>query len=132
MIDGPVTCIMEFRSDRTVQVTQYDTWEHSGTNALKYQAIGKGSYTYAGYRRRTVTVGNQQMEADATVGVTLTLEDALPNYGAVNRSGIRVQFNESRNSFEMLNAGLPCGDNFSGPSVYPTGSVVYTKFSKIR
>ena len=132
MPDGPVTCIMEFRSDRTVQVRQYDTWEHSGTNSLKYQAIGNGTYTYAGYRPRNIVVGGRQLQADATIGVNLKLEDALPNYSTVAKSGIRALFDESKNSFELLNAGLPCGDNFSGPSVYPSEAVAYTKFSKIR
>jgi len=132
MIDGPVTCIIEFRSDRSVRVQQYDTWEHNGTNSLKYQAIGSGTYTYAGYRRRNVTINNRVIQADATVGVNLALEDALPKYKTVSRSGIRVLFNDSRNSFELVNAGLPCGDNYSGPSVYPSETVSYTRFNKIQ
>jgi len=132
MPDGPVTCIMEFRSDRTLRVRQYDTWESSGTNTLKYQAIGNGTYTYAGYRRRVVTVNNQQMQADATVGINLTLEDALPKYTTVSRSGLRVLFDDAKVNFELINAGLPCGDNYTGPSVYPGTSVFYTKFAKIQ
>ena len=132
MIDGPVTCIIEFLSDRTVKVEQYDTWEHNGTNSLKYQAIGKGTYTYTGYRRRNVTVSGRVIQADATIGINLTLEDALPKYKSVSRSGIRVLFDDSRNSFELVNAGFPCGDNFSGTSVYPSTTVSYTKFNKIQ
>ena len=132
MIDGPVTCIMEFRSDRTVRVQQYDTWEHDGTNSLKYQGIGSGTYSYAGYRRRNVSINGRDTQADATVGINLKLEDALPKYVTVSRSSIRVLFDDSRTSFELLNAGFPCGDNYSGPSVYPSAAVSYTKFIKIQ
>jgi len=132
MIDGPITCIIEFLSDRTVKVQQYDTWEHNGTNSLKYQAIGSGTYTYAGYRRRNVTINNRVIQADATAGFLLNLEDALPKYKTVSRTGIRVLFDDARNSFELVNAGLPCGDNYSGSSVYPGTTVSYTKFNKIR
>ncbi|MDR0302047.1 MAG: hypothetical protein LBI04_07035 [Treponema sp.] len=34
MPDGPVVCIMEFKSDRTVNVERYDTWEHRRNNSL--------------------------------------------------------------------------------------------------
>ena len=133
MIDGPVTCIMEFRSDRTVQVVQYETWEHNGTDSLKYQAIGTGTYTLMGsHLPRTVTVAGQRIPTDAALGVNLTLEDALPKYGKVSTSGARVVFNESRNGFELVTGGMPCGDNYTGPSVYPSASVYYTKFSKIQ
>ena len=132
MIDGPVTCILEFRSDRTVRVEQFDTWEHKGKDSLKYQAIGKGTYSYAGYRRRTVALGGRQVQSDATVGINLTLEDALPKYNTVSAGGLRVFFDESRNSFELSYGGIPCGDNFSGASVYPSANVYYTKFSKIQ
>ena len=132
MIDGPVTCIMEFSSDRTVKVQQYDTWEHNGTNSLKYQAIGSGTYSYSGYKRRTVTVNGRGMQADATVGINLNLEDALPKYTAVSAGGLRALFDDSRNSFELVSAGFPCGDNYSGTIVYPDTTVSYTKFNKIQ
>ena len=132
MADGPVTCIMEFRSDRTVKVQQYDTWENTGTVSLKYQAIGDGTYSYAGYRRRTVNTGGRSVQADATVGIKLTLEDALPKYTDVNADGLRVLFDDSKSSFELVNAGMPCGDNLGGPSVYPGTNVSYTKFTKIQ
>ncbi|MCL2129951.1 MAG: hypothetical protein FWH35_06315 [Treponema sp.] len=132
MTDGPVTCIMEFLSNRTVKVEQYDTWEHDGTNSLKYQAIGEGSYSYAGYRRRTVNISGREILADATIGINLSLEDALPKYTAISRSGIRVLFDESKNSFELVNSGFPCGDNNGGASVYSSASVAYTRFTKIR
>ena len=132
MVDGPVTCIMEFRSDRTVRVQQFDTWEHSGTNSLKYQAIGSGTYTYAGYRRRNINIGGRMIQADATMGITLKLEDALPKYVSVSRTGLRVLFDEAKNNFELVSAGIPCGDNYSGPTIYPSESVFYTKFTKIQ
>ncbi|MCL2320336.1 MAG: hypothetical protein FWC45_09640 [Treponema sp.] len=133
MIDGPVTCILEFRSDRTVRVQQYDTWEHNGTNILKYQAIGSGTYTFGGYHiLRTITINGQRIQTHGALGVNLALEDALPRYVTVNRTGLRVVFNDSKNGFELVNAGLPCGDNFTGPSVYPSASVFYTKFTKIQ
>ena len=132
MPDGPIICILEFLSDRSVRVQQYDTWEYSGTNSLKYQAIGGGTYTYAGYRRRNVTINNRVIQADATVGINLMLEDALPKYKNVSRTGIRVLFDETKNSLELVNAGFPCGDNFAGPSIYPSATVSYTRFNKIQ
>jgi len=133
MIDGPVTCILEFRPDRTVQVQQYETWEHNGTDSLKYQAIGTGTFTFAGFHLpRSVTVGGQRIQTDAALGVNLSLEDALPKYNKVNASGLRLVFNDSKDGFELVNGGMPCGDNYTGPSVYPSASVFYTKFSKIQ
>ena len=132
MVDGPVTCIMDFRSDRTIRVLRYDTWEHDGTDSLKYQAIGSGTYSYAGYRRRTVTVNNRSIQADATIGINLSLEDALPKYNFISRGGLRVLFDDTKSNFELVTAGFPCGDNYSGPSVYPSASVFYTKFAKIQ
>ena len=131
MIDGPVTCIMEFRSDRTVNVQQFDTWEHTGVESLKYQGIGAGTYTYAPYRRRTVNVGGRSVQADATVGINLALEDALPSYEAISLTGMRVLYNDSRSSFELVSGGIPCGDNRGGSSVYASENVFYTRFTKI-
>ena len=130
--DGPVTCIMVFRSDRKAEVEQYDTWEHNGTNSLKYQAIGSGTYTYAGYRRRNVTSGGTTALSDAVASINLKLEDALPKYITVAAGGLRILFDESHSSFEFVYGGLPCGDNHSGPSVYPGERVFYTRFSKIQ
>jgi len=133
MIDGPVTCIMEFRSDRTVRIDQYETWEHNGTDSLKFQAIGTGTYTYAGYHLpRSVTVKGQRIQTQAVMGINLTLEDALPKYNKVSASGLRIAFDDSKNNFELVNGGMPCGDNYTGPSVYPSASVFYTKFSKTQ
>ena len=132
MVDGPVTCVMEFLPDRTIKIEQYDTWEHSGTNSLKYQAFGNGTYTYTGYRRRNITINNRVIQADATVGINLTLEDALPKYKSVSRTGIRLLYNEAKTSFELVNTGFPCGDNYTGTSVYPSAAVSYTRFTKIQ
>lgn len=132
MPDGPVTCVMEFRQNRTVRVAQFDTWEHSGTTSLKYQGIGSGTYTYAGYLRRTITIERREILSDATVGISLSLEDALPKYTSVSAGGLRVLFNESRNSFELSYGGIPCGDNYTGASIYPSARVFYTQFTKIE
>ena len=132
MADGPVTCILEFRSNRTIHVQQFDTWEHNGAHILKYQGFGSGTYSYAGYLRRTLTIDRRQIQADATVGIVLRLEDALPKYKTVNVAGLRVLFDDSKNSFEFVYGGIPCGDNLSGPSVYPSANVYYTRFTKIQ
>jgi hypothetical protein len=132
MIDGPVTCIMEFRTDRSVNVQKFDTWEHTGVYSLKYQGIGDGTYTYAPYRRRTVNVGGRSVQADATVGLTLSLEDALPKYESINMSGMRVLFDGSWTSFEFVTGGIPCGENRGGSSVYASENVFFTRFSKIN
>jgi TolB-like protein len=131
-IDGPLTSILEFHADRTVWVEQYDTWEHHGTNSLRYQAIGTGSYTYAGYVRRTVNIGNREIRTDATVSISLNLEDALPRFSYINARGLRVLFNDDRSSFELVYGDLPCGENHSGTSVFPTRHVSYTRFTKIN
>jgi hypothetical protein len=132
MIDGPVSCVLEFRSDRTIRVVQYDTWEHNGTNILKYQGIGTGTYTYAGYLRRTVTVNGRNLQSDATVGVNLNLEDTLPKYASLNEGNLRLLFDEGRVNFELVSGNLPCGDNYTGPSVYPNENIFYTRFRKIQ
>ena len=132
MADGPVTCIMEFQSNRTIQVQQFDTWEHNGVNILKYQGFGSGTYTYAGYLRRSLTIDQRALSADATVGINIKLEDALPKFTSVSAGGLRILFDDSKSSFELVYGGIPCGNNFSGPSVYPSENVYYTKFTKIQ
>jgi len=132
MIDGPVICILDFRSDRTVRVERFDTWEHNGANSLKYQAIGSGTYSYSGYLRRTVTIDRREIVTDATVGISLTLEDALPKYRTVSAGGLRVLFDEEKLNLELSYGGIPCGENHSGASVYPSRNVYYSKFTKIQ
>ena len=132
MTDGPVVCILEFMSNRTIQVQRFDTWEHNGTNILKYQGIGTGTYTYAGYLRRTMTIDNREVQADATASINLKLEDVLPKYKTIGTGGLRVLFDDSKSNFEFVYGGIPCGNNLSGTSVYPSVNVYYTRFTKIQ
>lgn len=132
MPDGTLACVMEFRPDRTIRVERYDTWEHRGTDSLKYQAIGRGNYSYAGYLRRAVTIERREISSDATVGIYLTLEDALPKYASISAGGLRLLFNDSKTGFELVYGAMPCGDNYSGPRIYPSGRVFYTQFTKIE
>ncbi|AEF81140.1 hypothetical protein [Leadbettera azotonutricia] len=128
MDDGPLTCILEFRSNRTIIVERYDTWEHRGDNALRYQGFGTGAYSYWGHARRTV----RGVPVDGFVTINLKLEDALPKYTALSQSRLNLNFDEEKNNFELVSAGFSCGDNFSGPSVYPSSAVAYTQFTKIQ
>jgi hypothetical protein len=113
MNDGPLTCILEFRSNRTIIVERYDTWEHRGENALRYQGFGTGTYSYWGHARRTV----RGVPVDGFVTINLKLEDALPKYVALSQSRLNLNFDEEKNYFELVSTGFSCGDNFSGPSV---------------
>ena len=130
--DGPAIAILEFRADRTVRVHRFDTWEHRGTDSLRYQAIGTGTYTYAGYRRRAVNMDGRQVVADATVGIILELEDALDSYTTIDVPGLRLLFDDERNNFDIVFGGIPFGDNFSGPDVFPASRVFYLDFRKIQ
>ena len=132
-IDGPLTCIMEFLPDRTVRVERFDTWEHNKTNSLRYQAIGTGTYSFTGHHLyRIVNAGGRQVRGNATFGINLTLEDALPKYSSLSAGSLVLLFEESNTGFELFNEGIPCGDNFTGPSVYPGANVYYTRFTRIR
>jgi hypothetical protein len=129
MIDGPLVCILEFRSNRTVLVEQYDTWEYrGGDRSLKYQGFGTGTYSYWGHVRRTA--GGSPV--DGFVTLNLKLEDALPKYTSLSLTRLNLFFDDEKNNFELVNAGLSCGDNYAGPSVYPQAAVGYTKFTKIQ
>jgi hypothetical protein len=128
MVDGPLVCILEFRSDRTVRVEQYDTWEYRGDRSLKYQGFGTGTYSYWGHVRRTV----RGSPVDGFVTINLKLEDALPKYTTLSLTRLNLFFNDEKSNFELVSAGLSCGDNHAGPSVYPQTAVVYTKFVKIQ
>jgi len=133
MPDGPVVCIIEFKSDRTVVVQRYDTWEHRQNNALRYEGYGTGTYSYAGYfTRRTVTVNSQQVQIDATANINLNLEETLPEQTTVNQSRLSLVFNGDRNFFEIAGGALPCGRNYDGASVYPSAVIGFSQFTKIR
>ena len=64
--------------------------------------------------------------------IDLDLEDALPNYREISSGGLALLFDASRNSFELVNGGIHCGDNYTGPLVYPSQNVAYTKFTRIQ
>jgi hypothetical protein len=132
MPDGPVICIIEFRSDRTVDVERYDTWEHKQNNALRYEGFGKGVYSYAGYANRTITVNSQQIRIDAAVNISLELEETLPEQTLVNQTGMSLVFNSDRSSFDFVIGSLPCGKNYDGPSVYSSDTIAFRHFVKIR
>jgi hypothetical protein len=132
MPDGPVVCIIEFRADRSVNVERYDTWEHRQNNALRYEGYGSGTYTYAGFANRYVTVGTRQVRIDATFSVNLALLETLPAQSTVNQSGLSIVFNSDRTAFEIVNGMLPCGRNFDGPSVYHSDVLGFSQFTKIR
>jgi hypothetical protein len=132
MPDGPVVCIIEFRSDRTARVERYDTWEHRQNNALRYEGYGTGTYTYAGFAHRSINVNAQPVRIDAMIGVSLTLEETLPEQTNVNQTGLGIVFNSDRTAFDIVNGSLPCGRNFDGPSVYHSATLGFTRFTKIR
>jgi hypothetical protein len=132
MPDGPVICIIEFRSDRTVRVERYDTWEHKLNNALRYEGYGRGTYSYVGYANRVINVNSRQTRIDATIGVSLRLEETLPDQTSVNRSGLSLVFNGDKSTFNIVNGMLPCGTNHDGVSVYPSASLGFSNFTKIR
>jgi hypothetical protein len=133
MPDGPVVCIMEFKSDRkTVEVERFDTWEHKQNNALRYEGYGKGDYSYAGYANRLITVNSQQIRIDAIISVNLELEETLPEQTKVDIRGISIVFNADKTSFQIVNGSLLCGRNFDGPSVYPAAVIGFSQFIKIR
>ncbi|MDR2543847.1 MAG: hypothetical protein LBC80_10435 [Treponema sp.] len=131
MPDGPVVCIIEFRTDRTVRIERYDTWEHRQNNSLRYEGFGTGIYTYTGFANRIVTANNRQIRIDAITSINLTLEETLPDQTSVNLSNLQILFNDGRTSFEILNNMLPCGRNYDGPSVYPSELIGFTQFRKL-
>jgi hypothetical protein len=132
MPDGPVICIMEFKSDRTVTVERYDTWEHKQNNALRYEGYGSGTYSYAGYMNRQITVNSRQIRIDAIISVNLKLEETLPEQTAVNQVGLILVFNGDRSTFDIINGIFPCGNNYDGQSVYPSTVLGFSGFTKVR
>jgi len=133
MPDGPVVCIIEFKSDRrTVVVERYDTWEHKQQNALRYEGFGTGTYSYRGYANRTITVSGRQARIDAVVSINLALEETLPAQTSVSLSNLNLEFNADRTAFTIVSNMMPCGRNFDGPSVYHSAVLGFSQFSKIR
>jgi len=133
MPDGPVVCIVEFKSDRTAKVERYDTWEHKNKNSLRYEGYGSGKYSYVGFfARRTITVDSKQVQVDAMTGFNLTLEETLPEQTSVNLSRLGIQFNSDRSAFTIVGGSLPCGRNYDGPSVYPSAYIGFTQFTKTK
>ena len=132
MIDGPVTAILDFRPGGVVIVEKYETWEHSGVNSLKYQAIGTGTYSFFGHHlRRTISVGGQSIQPHASLNINLNLEDALPDFLNISATGLMLVFNETRGAFELVTAGLPFGNNLSGPAVHPNQRIYHRTFTRL-
>ncbi|MDR2246314.1 MAG: hypothetical protein LBE17_06535 [Treponema sp.] len=134
---GPLTCIVEFKSDRTIFVDRFDTREYRQGNILTYQGFGTGTYTYNSQARRLMAIESsggtvRESPVDGSVIVSLTMEDTLPAYKSLNTNRVRLVFSNSNGNFELLNDGLPCGDNFDGPSVYPGQRIVYTHFTRVQ
>ncbi len=132
MPDGPVVCIVEFKSDRSARVERFDTWEHKQNNALRYEGYGKGDYSYAGYANRIITVNSRQIRIDAVINVNLELEETVSEQTKVDIKGISIVFNADKTTFEIVNGSLLCGRNFDGPSVYPAAVIGFSQFIKIR
>ncbi|MDR3145880.1 MAG: hypothetical protein LBU21_06355 [Treponema sp.] len=136
--NGILTCLVEFKSDRTVVFEQYDTYEHRSGSALKYQGFGRGSYAYTGHVRRTLALKDakgavyREAPVDGSVSFTVSLEDTLPRFTAINQNRISLFFNEDKSGFELVSAGLACGDNYDGPRVYPQSMIAYTNFTKTQ
>ncbi|MDR2403308.1 MAG: hypothetical protein LBD78_04700 [Spirochaetaceae bacterium] len=136
--DGILTCLVEFKSDRTVIFEQFDSYEHRNGSALKYQGFGRGSYAYTGHVRRTLALKDakgvvyREAPIDGSVSFTVSLEDTLPKFTAINQNRISLFFNEDKSSFELVSAGLVCGDNYDGPRIYPQSVIAYRDFTKIQ
>ncbi|MDR1565904.1 MAG: hypothetical protein LBS48_01310 [Treponema sp.] len=127
--DGPLTCILEFRSGRVLIVEQYDTWEQRGNFTLRYQGFGTGSYSYWGHARRTV----RGSPVDGFVSISLKLEDALTRYVNFSISRQNLNFDDEKNYFELLGTGFACGEIYRAPeSAKPESSIAYTRFVKIQ
>jgi hypothetical protein len=117
---GPLVCSIEFQTGRRAIVRRFDTYEQRGSQSLRYEATGTGTYTYWGHARKNI----DGLNADATFSFTASLEDALPRYGSVGVSRAGLVFDEGKNTFRMVN-GLPCGDRTGEPGL------AYTHFTRI-
>jgi hypothetical protein len=136
--DASLICIMEFRSDRTVIVERYDTYERRSDSSLQYHAYGKGTYSYSGHVRRVLALKDakgavyREAPVDGSVTIALSLEDALPKYGSLRQNRVSLAFDDTKGSFELISSGFLCGDNPGGSSVYPQTTIAYTHFVKIQ
>ena len=126
--DGPLTCILEFRSDRTLIVEQFDTWEHRGEASLRYQGFGTGTYSYWGHARRAIN----EKPVDGFVSISFRLQDTLTRYSVASYNRVNLSYNESKTVFELVDGGFGCGNNYAGPSVFPGDVVAYGRFTKIN
>ena len=127
LADGPLTCVMEFRSDRSLVIEQYDTWEHRGEYSLRYQGFGTGNYSFWGHARRTVSGS----AVDGFMTINLDLDDVLPQYENLSFVRVNYNYNTDRSVFTLVGGGFSCGENFSGPRIYPAEKLFYVTFSKI-
>ncbi|MDR2900280.1 MAG: hypothetical protein LBV20_02000 [Treponema sp.] len=116
-------CRLVFKSDRTVTAERYDTYEYQTGSVLKYEGFGRGNYTF-------FSRVQQGRSANATLTMSLTLEDALPSFVSINVSRLSLVFDSERTSFELRPSGLACGKNNGGASVYPQQNMAYTRFVK--
>jgi hypothetical protein len=121
--NGPLTCILEFHPNQTVNAEQYDTWERRGDKSLRYQGFGSGTYSYWGHARRTV----RGQSVDGFVTLKLNLKDALPKYTLVNFTRLNLNFNEDKSLFELAAPGFTCGENIDSSQ-----TVSYIRFTKIQ
>jgi hypothetical protein len=117
---GPLVCIIEFQTGRGAIIKRFDTYEQRGSQSLRYQAIGSGTYTYRGHARRDIG----GLTADATFSLTASLEDALPKYESLRAGRMGLAFDEGKNTFQM-GGGLPCGDRTGEPGL------AYTRFTRL-
>jgi hypothetical protein len=118
---GPLVCTLEFQTGRRVIVRRFDTYQQRGSQSLRYQAIGTGTYTYRGHARKDIG----GLSADATFSLAASLEDALPAYESLRVSWMGLAFDQGKSAFRMGGAGLPCGDKTGEPGL------AYTRFTKI-
>jgi hypothetical protein len=136
--DGPLTCILEFRSDRTVVAERYDTWEYRNGSSLAYQAYGRGTYSFVAQVRRILALKDsrglvyREAPVDGVVSINLSLQDSLPQYASLSRNRISLAFDEAKGKFELISGSFLCGENQGGPAIYPQTALAYTHFTKIQ
>jgi hypothetical protein len=137
MDNSLLTCILEFKPDKTVSIERYDTGEYRQGNVLTYQGFGAGTYTYNSQARRMMTIQSaggtaRELPVDGSAAFSLSMEDTLPAFYSLKTRQVHLIFGNNAGDFELLNDGLPCGSNFDGPSVYPNQTIAYTHFTRIQ